>query len=169
MATQSRTKAPAKKPEPMKPLHKDGSLVGNLTAEPELRFTPSGLPVATLRVAVNKRVQNDAGEWEDGEPEFYNCTVWRQQGENAAECLHKGDRIVAEGYYTKREYESKETGELVPIVEFTARELGPSMLFRTVEINQPIARRQAAAKRPNQRQQVEAVSDPWEDGDEPPF
>lgn len=162
--TQAKPAKTEEKPKPQ-PLR---ALIGNLTEDPELRFTPSGYPVATLRVAVNDRVKNEeTGEWEDAEPQFFNCTVWRSQGENSCESLRKGDRIVAVGTWSKREYENRE-GDMVEVMEFTARELGPSLLFRTVDINQPVQRRKAAT----QKQRVEAVQDPWESdeySDEPPF
>lgn len=105
------------------------SLSGNLTRDFELRFTASGLAVASSSVAVNERVFNEeTQEWEDTEPEFYPITVWRQQGEHAAECFRRGDRIVAIGYFQDRTYEGSD-GEDHTITEFTARDIGPSLLF----------------------------------------
>lgn len=111
----------------------DGILIGNLTADPEMRFTGNGKAVANFSVAVNNRVQDDDGNWADAEPEFYRVTVWQNLAENAAETLQKGDRIVASGYYQDRTFTSKDD-ERVTVTEFTARELGASLLFRTARI-----------------------------------
>jgi single-strand DNA-binding protein len=130
---------PPVKPEPVKPEPKKqaeripGSLAGNLTHDPELRFTASGREVASLNVAVNDRVQNDDGQWEDAEPEFYRVNVWGDQASHAAECLVRGDRIVAVGYFQDREWVDKE-GEDRITTEFTAKDIGPSLLFKDVAI-----------------------------------
>jgi single-strand DNA-binding protein len=128
----------ASKPVPAKPKQtygerEDGSLSGNLTRDVELRFTPSGRAVANAAVAVNERIQNDEGEWEDTEPEFFNITIWGEQAEHAVECFKKGDRIVAVGYFQDRTWEDKEGNERTTN-EFTARDIGPSLLFRDVTI-----------------------------------
>jgi single-strand DNA-binding protein len=105
------------------------SLSGNLTRDPELRFTASGIAVASCSVAVNERVLNpDTQEWEDTEPEFYPVSVWRQQAEHFAECFRKGDRIVAIGYFQDRTYIGSDEEEHT-VTEFTARDIGPSLLF----------------------------------------
>lgn len=108
----------------------DGYIVGNLCEDPELRFTPTGRAVGKLRVAYTARVKDpDSGQWRDGETEFYTVTVWGQQGEHCAEHLQRGDRIVAAGTWTKRFWTSRE-GEPRESVELTARDIGPSLLFR---------------------------------------
>ena len=130
------TAKPAAKPEPSNEYSDriDGMLSGNLTSEPELRFTASGRSVTNLRVACNERVKNDeTGVWEDTEPEFYTITVWGQQGENLCESLSKGDRIVAIGYFQYRTWTNND-GDPVTTTEFTAREIGPSLLFRQVTV-----------------------------------
>jgi single-strand DNA-binding protein len=140
-ATRTRTATPPGKPAAKakpEPKPEDertpGSLAGNLTREPEMRFTQSGRAVANLGVAVNDRVQNpDTGEWEDTEPEFYNVTVWGEQGENAVECFKRGDRIVAVGFFHDRTWQNQE-GEEVTRTEFTARDIGPSLLFKNAVI-----------------------------------
>jgi single-strand DNA-binding protein len=112
----------------------DGSLSGNLTRDPELRFTSSGRQVASSSVAVNERVKNEeTGVWEDTEPEFFPITVWGQQAEHFAECFRRGDRLVAIGYFQDRTYTDKEDEEHT-VTEFTARDVGPSLLFRDVTI-----------------------------------
>lgn len=121
--------APASDERPPEELG-DGYIVGNLTEDPELRFTPTGRAVAKLRVAYTTRVKDtDTGRWADGDTEFYTVTVWGQQGEHCAEHLQRGDRIVAAGTWTKRFWTSRE-GEARESVELTARDVGPSLLFR---------------------------------------
>jgi single-strand DNA-binding protein len=105
-------------------------LVGNLTAEPELRFTPNGNAVANLRVAVNTRVKQ-GDQWVDGETSYHDVTVWRAQAEHAADALQKGDRIVAAGYWKDREWTTRE-GEPRKSKEFIADDLGISLKFKTL-------------------------------------
>lgn len=143
VVTRTKTAQPLKsvKPEPPKPPEPKpqaeripGSLAGNLTYDPELRFTGSGRPVVTLQVAVNDRVQNpETGLWEDQEAEFFRVNVWGQQAEHIAEACQRGDRIVAVGYFQDREWEDKE-GETRVTTEFTAQDIGPSCLFKDVTI-----------------------------------
>lgn len=113
----------------------DGSLSGNLTRDPKLRFTQTGRPVCSFSVAVNERVKNEeTGEWEDTEPEFFNCTAWGNQAENVAEYLGKGDRIVAVGFFQDRTFLNKNTNERQTVTEFTAKDIGPSMLWNGAKI-----------------------------------
>ena len=114
----------------------EGSLSGNLTRDPELRITPNGRAVASAGVAVNDRVKNDeTGEWEDTEPEFYDITVWGEQAERFSE-LVKGDRIVTVGNFQDETFTNKD-GDRVTVTRFTARDIGPSMLWRDVEVKRP--------------------------------
>jgi single-strand DNA-binding protein len=106
-----------------------GSLAGNLTADPTLRYTQSGRPVTTLRVAVTPRKQNaKTGEWEDGQPQFFDVSAWGQLAEHCAEHLSRGQRIVAEGEWESRSWEGND-GTTQESVALIARDLGPSMLF----------------------------------------
>lgn len=108
----------------------EGHIMGNLTADPELRYTPTGRAVASCRVAYTPRSKDEGtGKWADGETEFYGITVWGQQGENCAEFLQRGDRVVAAGTWTKRFWEDKD-GEERESIELTARDIGPSLLFK---------------------------------------
>jgi len=141
MATRSNTaRKPASKPA-SKPANdveygerEDGSLSGNVTMDPELRFTPSGRAVATVNIAVNERVKNDeTGEWEDTDPEFFRVNVWGDQAERVTECFSKGDRIVAVGYFQDHTFTDK-NGDKRTVTEFTARDIGPSLLFRDAVI-----------------------------------
>ena len=85
------------------------TVVGNLVADPELRFTSSGQPVATFRVASTPRVRDAAsGEWKDGDSLFLTCNVWRQAAENVAESLQRGMRVIVSGRLRQRSYETKE-------------------------------------------------------------
>ena len=85
------------------------TIIGNLTDDPELRFTPSGAAVAKFRVASTPRTLDRAsGEWKDGEPLFLSCTVWRQAAENVAESLQRGARVIVSGRLRQRSYETKE-------------------------------------------------------------
>lgn len=111
-----------------------GSLSGNLTRDPELRFTPGGKAVASAGLAVNENVKNEeTGKWEPTEPEFFDITVWGDQAERFSE-LVKGDRIVATGQFRDETYTSKQSGERVTKTTFTARDIGPSMLWTDVDI-----------------------------------
>lgn len=107
-----------------------GSLAGNLTRDPELRFTPGGRPVASLRVAETPRVLNRRTQrWEDGETVFHDVTLWSDQAENAAECLQKGDRVVAVGRWQSRTYTDRD-GAVQERIALRADDLGPSLKFR---------------------------------------
>lgn len=112
----------------------EGHVMGNLTDDPELRFTGTGRAVARLRVAYTPRVKDDAsGRWKDGDTEFYDINAWGPQGERCAEHLQRGDRVVATGTWTKRKWEDRE-GKERESVELTARDIGPSLLFRGAAI-----------------------------------
>lgn len=102
-------------------------LVGNLVAEPELRFTPNGKTVANARVAVTDRVK--VGEkWQNGETSFHDVVIWQDQAERANERLTKGQRVIAVGRWSERSWESD--GETKSVREFVADDIGPSLKFR---------------------------------------
>src|ERR1041384_3737138 len=87
------------------------TVIGNLTDDPELRFTQSGAAVAKFRVASTPRMlDKTSGEWKDGDPLFLSCTVWRQAAENVAESLQRGARVIVQGRLRQRTYEAKEGG-----------------------------------------------------------
>jgi single-strand DNA-binding protein len=103
------------------------TVVGNLVADPELRFTASGQPVATFRVASTPRVRDNAsGEWKDGDSLFLTCNVWRQAAENVAESLQRGMRVIVTGRLKQRNYETKE-GEKRTVYEVEVDDVGPSL------------------------------------------
>ena len=103
------------------------TIVGNLVADPELRFTPAGQPVATFRVASTPRVRDaTSGEWRDGDSLFLTCNVWRQAAENVAESLQRGMRVIVSGRLRQRNYETKE-GEKRTVYEVEVDDVGPSL------------------------------------------
>jgi len=108
------------------------TLVGNLTRDPELRFTQSGRGVASFGLAVNRRYQMN-GEWQE-ETSFFNVVAWGDLGENASASLNKGSRVVVTGRLQQREYETRE-GEKRTVVEVIADDLGPSLRWAQAEVN----------------------------------
>jgi single-strand DNA-binding protein len=110
------------------------TLIGNLTADPELRFTPSGAPVANFTVASTPRTLDRAsGEWKDGDAMFLNCAVWRQAAENVAESLTKGMRVIVQGRLKSRSYETRE-GEKRTVFEVDVDEIGPALKYATAKV-----------------------------------
>jgi single-strand DNA-binding protein len=110
------------------------TLVGNLTADPELRFTPSGAPVANFTVASTPRTfDRQTGEWRDGDAMFLSCAVWRQAAENVAESLQKGMRVIVQGRLKSRTYETRE-GERRTVFEVDVDEIGPALKYATAKV-----------------------------------
>ena len=110
------------------------TVIGNLTDDPELRFTPSGAAVAKFRVASTPRYLDKAsGEWKDGEALFLQCNVWRQVAENVAESLQRGSRVIVSGRLRQRSYETKE-GEKRTVIELEVDEIGPSLRYATAKV-----------------------------------
>ena len=110
------------------------TVVGNLTADPELRFTPSGAPVANFTVASTPRTfDRNTNEWKDGDALFLNCAVWRQAAENVAESLTKGMRVIVQGRLRQRSYETRE-GEKRTVVELEVEEIGPALKYATAKV-----------------------------------
>jgi len=110
------------------------TVIGNLTDDPELRFTPSGAAVAKFRVASTPRtLDRNSGEWKDGEPLFLQCNVWRQVAENVAESLHRGARVIVSGRLRQRTYETRE-GEKRTVMELEVDEIGPSLRYATAKV-----------------------------------
>ena len=111
------------------------TLVGNLTADPELRFTPSGAAVANFTVASTPRTfDRQTNEWRDGEAMFLNCAVWRQAAENVAESLQKGMRVIVQGRLKSRSYETRE-GERRTVFEIDVDEIGPALRYATAKVS----------------------------------
>jgi len=143
--------------------------IGNLTADPELRFTPSGAAVANFTVASTpRRLNKDTQQWEDGAPVFLRCSVWRQAAENVAESFTRGDRVVVTGVLRQRSYETKE-GEKRTVMEVEADEVAASTKWATVKVTK-------SGRGGGGGQSYGApVDDPWSapsgssSTDEPPF
>jgi single-strand DNA-binding protein len=110
------------------------TVVGNLTNDPELRFTPSGAAVAGFTVASTPRTfDKDSNQWKDGDPLFLRCSVWRQYAENVAESLTKGMQVIVQGRLKQRSYETRE-GEKRTVVELDVDEIGPCLKFATAKV-----------------------------------
>ena len=111
------------------------TLVGNLTADPELRFTPSGAAVANFTVASTPRTfDRQTNEWRDGDAMFLNCAVWRQAAENVAESLQKGMRVIVQGRLRSRSYETRD-GERRTVFEVEVDEIGPALRYATAKVS----------------------------------
>lgn len=148
------------------------TIVGHLTADPEMRFTPSGAAVASFTVASTPRSFDRAsGEWKDQPTLFMRCSIWRQAAENVAESLTKGVKVIAQGRLVQRSFETKE-GEKRTVVELQVDEIGPSLRNATVKVNKVLRekRTETATSWPE--------DDPWGSApatapaaqeDEPPF
>ena len=153
------------------------TVVGNLTDDPELRFTPSGAAVASFTVASTPRqFDRNSNEWKDGDALFMRCSIWRQAAENVAESLTKGMRVVVQGRLKQRSYETRE-GEKRTVVELEVEEIGPSLKYATAKVTK--ANRPGGPGGPSGGSAPQ--EDPWATGgggsggwsggysDEPPF
>lgn len=144
------------------------TVVGNLTSDPELRFTPNGLAVASFTVASTTRVMDrNTNEWKDGDTLFLRCSVWRQYAENVAESLTKGTRVIVTGRLKQRSYETKE-GEKRTSVEMDVDDIGPVLRNATAKVT-----RVSGGGNGNGGGGSAPIDDPWAapaiSGDEPPF
>ena len=135
------------------------TVVGNLTQDPELRFTPSGAAVANFTVASTPKIfDKQTNDWKDGDTLFMRCSVWREAAEHAAESLHKGDRVIATGELVSRSWQTQE-GENRTVMEMRVDEVGPSLRYATAQVTK--AQRQPAQQpQGGPRQQA----DPWSQG-----
>ena len=110
------------------------TVVGNLTDDPELRFTPSGAAVAKFRIASTPRtLDRQTNEWKDGEPLFLACNIWRDAAEHVAESLQRGARVIVQGRLRQRSYETRE-GEKRTVYELEVDEIGPSLRYATAKV-----------------------------------
>lgn len=130
------------------------TLVGNLTGDPELRFTPSGAAVATFTVAHTERIKDASGTWKDGDQLFLRCSAWRQMAENVAESLEKGMRVVVTGRLRQRSWETPE-GAKRQSTELTVDEVGPSLKWAKAKISK------------TERVSSTPTEDPWSGGSDP--
>lgn len=110
------------------------AVIGNLTGDPELRFTPSGSAVANFTIASTPRTfDRQSNEWKDGETLFLRASIWREAAENVAESLTKGMRVIASGHLKSRSYDTKE-GEKRTVMELEVQEIGPSLTYATAKV-----------------------------------
>jgi single-strand DNA-binding protein len=109
------------------------TLIGNLVDDPELRFTPSGVAMAKVRFAVNRRWRGQDGEWQE-QTSFFTGTVWREQAETVAESLQKGTRVIVSGRLEQRSWETDD-GDKRSVVEVQIDEIGPSLRWATATVN----------------------------------
>jgi single-strand DNA-binding protein len=124
------------------------TLIGNLTADPELRFTPSGAAVANFTVASTPRTfDRQSNEWRDGDAMFINCAVWRQAAENVAESLQKGMRVIVQGRLKSRSYETRE-GERRTVFEIDVDEIGPALRYATAKVTRTSGGGQGGSRPP---------------------
>jgi single-strand DNA-binding protein len=114
------------------------TIIGNLTAEPELHFTPSGSPVVTFTVASNERYRDNSGEWQDGPVSFHRVNAWRTLAEHAAESLAKGTRVIVSGTLRQRAYETEPRGDgdtgKRSVWEIRAAEIGAALSYATAKV-----------------------------------
>ena len=149
------------------------TVVGNLTADPELRFTPSGAAVASFTVAASSRyLDRQTNEWKDTDPVFRRCRVGRQYAENVAETLQKGMRVIVQGRLKQRSYETRE-GEKRTVVEMEVDDVGPALRYATAKVTRT-ARGEGGGGGGGFSGGGAPVDDPWASagpagGDEPPF
>lgn len=146
------------------------TVVGNLTGDPELRFTPSGAAVASFTVASSSRVlDKTTNEWKDGDTTYLRCSVWRQYAENVAESLTKGTRVIVTGRLKQRSYETRE-GEKRTVMEIEVEDVGPALRYATAKVN----RVQRSGGGFEGGGAAAPADDPWSSApaggfDEPPF
>ena len=149
------------------------TVIGNLTADPELRFTPSGAAVASFTVAASSRyLDKQSNEWKDTEPVFMRCSVWRQYAENVAESLQKGMRVMVQGRLRQRSYETRE-GEKRTVVEMEVDDVGPALRYATAKVTR-IARTDGGGGGGFGGSAPAPSDDPWASApsapsEEPPF
>ncbi len=155
------------------------TVVGNLTNDPELRFTPSGAAVASFTIASNSRyLDKTTNEWKDADPVYMRCSVWRQYAENVAESLSKGMRVIATGRLKQRSYETRE-GEKRTVVEMEVDDVGPALRTATAKVNKVQRAGGGFGDSGSSGSSSSSSDDPWASGssgssggagfDEPPF
>ena len=152
------------------------TVIGNLTGDPELKFTPSGAAVANFTVASTPRTfDRQANEFKDGDTLFMRCSIWREAAENVAESLTKGMRVIASGRLVQRSYETRE-GEKRTVVELQVDEIGPSLKYASAKVTRA-PKRTDGGQNDGRSTQGGQEPDPWATSgnvgrpsdDEPPF
>jgi single-strand DNA-binding protein len=140
------------------------TIVGNLTNDPELRFTPSGAAVANFTVASTPRTfDRQLNEWKDGETLFMRCSAWRDAAESVAESLQRGTRVVVVGRLKQRSYETKE-GEKRTVVELDVDEVGPSLRYATAKVAKASRMGGGGVPGGGSGARVQPPADPWDAG-----
>lgn len=151
------------------------TIVGNITADPELRFTPNGAAVANFTVASTpSRFDKQTQSFKDGDTIFMRCSAWREMGENVAESIKRGDRVMAQGTLRSRSWEKN--GEKHTAVELDVLEIGPSLRYATAQVTKKPSNNNYGGGQSNYNRggQQQQQNDPWassnaQGGDEPPF
>lgn len=149
------------------------TVIGNLVADPELRYTPNGAAVANFRVATTPRRYNaNQQQWVDGDPMFLTCNLWKQPAENMANSLTKGMRVIVTGTLKQRTFEDK-AGENRTVFEVQADEVGPSLRYATAQVQKTTNNNRGGGfqqqQQQQQRPQQQPADNPWNTSDEPPF
>jgi len=140
------------------------TVVGNLTDDPDLRFTPSGAAVANFTVASTPRFfDKQTNEWKDGDALFLRCSIWRQAAENVAESLHRGTRVIVSGRLRQRSYETRE-GEKRTVFELDVDEIGPSLKYATAKTTKTTRSGASGASGDGGGGGVGSAADPWATG-----
>jgi len=130
------------------------TFVGNLTKDPELRFTPNGAAVCNFTIAVSDRVKNAEGQWVDGEPMFIRCAVWKEAAEHVAESLSRGNRVIVTGTLKQKSYEAN--GQTKSSLELNVDEVGASLRFSQVKVAAREAKQQQPARDAWGQSEIEA-------------
>ena len=153
------------------------TVVGNLVADPELRYTQNGLPVANFTIASTPRTfDRQSNEWKDQDTLFMRCSVWREFAEHVAGSLTKGSRVIATGALKQRSYETRE-GEKRTAIELEINEIGPSLRYATAQVTRAASGGTGQARTQSQDEAwatpasagADAWSAPGAYGDETPF
>jgi single-strand DNA-binding protein len=136
------------------------TVIGNLTDDPELRFTPSGAAVANFRVASTPRtLDRQSGEWKDGEPMFLACSIWRDAAEHVAESLTRGARVMVVGRLKQRSYEKD--GQKRTVYELDVDEVGPSLRYATAKVERTQRQGGGGFGGSSRPTTVETIEDPF--------
>lgn len=144
------------------------TIIGNLTADPELRFTPSGAAVANFTVASTPRTYDrQSGEWKDGDALFMRCAVWKDAAEHVAESLTRGARVMVVGRLTQRSFEKD--GQKRTVIEMTVDEIGPSLKYATATITKAARGNNYSGGGGSSSNSADPWSTPASSSDEPPF
>lgn len=146
------------------------TVIGNLTNDPELRFTPAGAAVANFTIASTPRTfDRNSNEWKDGETLFLRASVWRDAAENVAETLTKGMRVIVSGILKSRSYDDKKTGEKRTVIELEVDEIGPSLKYANAKVNRTQRNGNSGGGQSQAQQwaKPQAQSDPWAAPEQP--